>query len=996
MRSTDKQRQAQPRKPGQVMARDRLEIPTREEVLEGPVQMSRRAMLRVMGAMSMVALGVPGCDRKPKRKIISRVDGPEYQTPGKTLLYSSTWTEGPYPYGLVVKTVDGRPVKVDGNPSDPVTRGSSSAAMQAALPGLYDPDRLKGPQAQGTPIGWEEVDRRVVEALSASTSTVIVTPPQVGPSERALLTSFLAAAPHAVHFVHDITADLPRRSAWRKVYGSDGEVVPRFDRARVILSLDSDFLGTDGPTVANIRRFAEGRRLKDGAHATAAPSRLYVVEGGISLTGSNGEHRIRLKPSKMGVLLTALTSGDGEALGRFARAHRIDPLVLAALRRDLYGNVGEALVVAGPHLPEWVHAKVAELNHSLEAGRKLLQWDPAPSTLPVSDPEDLQKALAAADVTILLGVNPVADGLVCGGKMVVAHTAYPDETARQAQLALSSSHNLESWNDRIWGQTGESLCQPVIAPLHDSRQEAESLLRWTQALSDETDPIRRHPDWHSYLRDRWSRRAAPGSEAAGGARGADKAGSLLGRERVRAWQESLRQGGRFVPMVVPLPGLDEAAAVRMAPGSPTEGVELVIQPHHALHDGRFANCAWLQELPDPVTKIVWDGVAAMSPSTARKLGVREGEGVSLSVGEVTVELPALIQLGMAEEVVGLTLGHGRTHGEVAREAAGANVAAILREVDRETPRLVAGARVARTSRTWPLVRTQMTFDMHGRPIVLDGSLKQYRNDPSSVAAADHDPRKERLYPTYDSSGAPKWGMAIDLNACVGCSVCVTACQSENNIPVVGREECGKGREMHWLRIDRYEEPTSEEGDVMVRHQPMLCQHCDDAPCEAVCPVKATVHSPEGLNEMIYNRCVGTRYCSNNCPYKVRRFNYLRYQEEQLRDPVQELAQNPQVTVRGVGVMEKCTFCVQRIQEVKIRVKNADGAVRDGELLTACQQACPAEAISFGNVNDPESEVRSRKASPRAFHVLEDLNVNPNITYLARVRNLAVDRDEGGD
>ena len=516
----------------------------------------------------------------------------------------------------------------------------------------------------------------------------------------------------------------------------------------------------------------------------------------------------------------------------------------------------------------------------------------------------------------------------------------------------------------------------MIAPLFSTRQPAESLLAWTQGLSDEGDAIRGYEDWHDYLKDRWEKRLT------------SVAGSLGSGASLWDWEEALRKGGFFQDDGdQPPPQLDRGRAEELSSRDDAidEGdLEIIIQPHHAVYDGRFANNGWLQELPEPVSKLVWDNAAAVSAKTAEQLGVREGDLLQVGVGDRSVVVPTLIQPGTADGVVVTTLGHGRTAGgKILEQAAGVNLARLLVR-DTRSARYVRTAKVTRASGSRKLVRTQREFSRHDRPIVLDGALAEYRADPAFVKHKQHLPEPVSLYAPYDYSAGHKWAMAIDLGACIGCNACVTACQAENNIPIVGRGQCALGREMHWIRLDRYLDGDSN--DSVVHQQPMLCQHCDNAPCESVCPVNATAHSPEGLNEMVYNRCVGTRYCSNNCPYKVRRFNFLRYQDAQLREPVQELAFNPQVTVRGVGVMEKCTFCIQRINDVKFRAKNRGRPIEDNAIQTACQQACPAHAITFGDVHDPESGVARMHASGRAFFVLAELNVKPNVAYLARVRN----------
>jgi molybdopterin-containing oxidoreductase family iron-sulfur binding subunit len=437
---------------------------------------------------------------------------------------------------------------------------------------------------------------------------------------------------------------------------------------------------------------------------------------------------------------------------------------------------------------------------------------------------------------------------------------------------------------------------------------------------------------------------------------------------------------------------EQMAAAKIETGE----MEVMVRPHHAIYDGRFSNNAWLQELPESVNKVVWDNVAAMSRGTAAKLGVVEGDMVKIEVGGRSVQVPAQIQPGNADGMIGLTLGHGRTAGGVtAIEAAGANVAPLLGQEDPNCPHLAFRAKAAKTSGFRAIVRTQTTFHTEDRPIVLDGTLDEYRHDANFVKHRRHIPEMTEIYgQVWDYSKGHKWVMGIDLNRCIGCTSCVAACQAENNIPIVGREQVERGRAMHWIRIDRYEEGPPD--NPRVHYEPMLCQHCDNAPCENVCPVNATAHSPEGLNEMTYNRCVGTRYCSNNCPYKTRRFNFLRYHDAVMRDPVQELVFNPQVTVRGVGVMEKCSFCVQRINAAKFKAANAGVPVKDGDFQVACQEACPARAIAFGDLNDPTSEVARWHKSERAFWVLQELNTKPAITYLARVRNPARDLQIEGE
>jgi molybdopterin-containing oxidoreductase family iron-sulfur binding subunit len=973
-------------------------LPTHSENFDVPDEVSRRGILKAfMGASTALALGVPGCARKPKRKIVSRAAGPEYMKPGEAVYYSSAYTDGPFPYGIVIKTVDGRPVKIEGNPDDPISLGASNAQMQASLLSLYDPDRLQSPLKGDKQITWDQADTEIVDALKNASSAVLITRSTLGPSEQALVDDFKRVSGKVKHFVHEPIHDGARRSAWTKLYGQPGEWVPQFDKAKIIVSFDSDFMATDGADLENIRRFAAGRKLNDAEHGSAEMSRLYQFESALTVTGSNADHRIRTTPSAILTLATSLLKTfDGPAAPFIETAAKLgmDEHLMQALVHDLKGHMGQSLVVAGPHLPEAVHACVALLNHKLNTIHRLPRWNPPwpmqwsaiSSRMVVSDPEEITSTLeAGADVLICLGVNPVYDwpgggfkDLIDKAKLSVGHGLYQNETLSACDIALPSHHNLESWNDAQPRIDVTFVCQPVIAPLFDTRQEAESLLRWTQALAKEQDPIGASEDFHAYVQNRWGSVLTPSTQPV---------------DRHSAWEKLLSKGVLFASQIIPMPKLDDAAAEQLAQMGNTssrDACDLVILPHHGIYDGRFSNNAWLQELPHAVTKLVWDNAAVVSPATAEQYGLSEGDEAKIQVADKMATLPVLVQPGTSDDVIVVTLGHGRTAGgRIATAGGGTNVAALIGAG--EAARLATNVTISKAGSGYKLVRTQKKFAMddrgYERAIALDGTLGEYRHEADFVKHKRHLPEMVDMYDAVDYSQGHKWAMSIDLNACVGCNACSIACQAENNIPVVGKDECGLGREMSWLRLDQYR--TGDEDNPTIHHQPMLCQHCDNAPCENVCPVNATVHNAEGLNEMVYNRCVGTRYCSNNCPYKVRRFNYLRYQDAQLHDPVQELMFNPQVTVRGVGVMEKCTFCVQRINAAKFAARDNGDAIPDGTIKTACEQACPAQAIVFGDVNDPDGQITKQRDSQRAYHVLEELNIKPNVTYLAKVRNPAI-------
>ncbi len=970
-------------------------LPVHNEPLTEPDGgMDRRDVLKIMGASAALAMGVPGCKRKPQRQIISRAVMPEYEKPGKILEYASTWTEGAFPYGTIVRVIDNRPIKVDGNPDHPVNAGTSSAQMQASILSLYDPDRMRQPKIDGADADWQAIDKKVIGALQQAKSVVLLTRATLGPSERQLVSDFTAAKSGAKHLVYEAIHDGPRRRAWGQIFGKDGEWIPDFSKADVILSLEGDFLGTEPTALEATQQFASRR---NPAENDGKMNRLWVAESAMTVTGSNADVRLRVKPSAMPMLAAALLAavrGEGAALNEFAAAHHLDDKLLRGLAEDLKVSAGKAVVVAGGHLPEAVHAEVAMLNDAVKAPGNTLQWNTQPASLPVSSSEEILSAIKSADVLICLGVNPLYSmpGLSVEGfkqvALTVGHDLYETETLQACNVALPSHHNLESWNDAIARAGVESLCQPMLHPLWKTRQEAESLLRWAQALTSSAR-ISKIKDWHDFVQQNWMARNFPNAASP-----------------TAKWQESLRKGVVVKEVKSSSPRLDTGNATLLAQQaeSPAEGKELVIWPDGMIHDGRFANSSWLMETPDPVTRIVWDTAALMSPATALKLDVAigdydrghvEGDTIDVMVDGKTVNLPVMVVPGMADDVIAANTGYGRTSGGVVCKNKGRNVSSLIGAG--LSGRVRFAVKATRSDQRYPLVRTQKTMVMkgdhekHNRPIALDGTLEEFNSDNHFVEHLRHLPPKSEIYAGHDYSQGPRWHMVIDMNKCTGCSACVTACQAENNIPVVGKNECANGREMHWMRIDRYY--SGDENQPTVSQQPMLCQHCENAPCENVCPVNATSHSIDGLNEMTYNRCIATRYCLNNCPYKVRRFNFFDYSKQTQPEPVQkpdaptqQLLYNPQVTVRMRGVMEKCTFCVQRLNRAKFAAKNANKPIADGAAVTACQQACPANAIAFGNIHDKKSDVAQQDQSPLMYYVLEELNIKPSVGYLAKVRN----------
>ena len=729
-------------------------------------------------------------------------------------------------------------------------------------------------------------------------------------------------------------------------------------------------------------------------------SRLWCVEGGLSVTGAMADHRLAFRPILAGRFLLGLMQAIvvGRGIGPLAKhgelAQRLAPYrfqaiaeeaglvgeTAEALVQDLVDHPGRGAVLVGAHMPAPVHVLAAALNEALgNLGPVLTPATGTPSAgTPLTDFARLADDMRAGSVStvIALGANPAFclpgdlgfPEALAKVPLVVSSSLIADETAEKAQFVLPAAHDLESWGDADCHPGVLTLQQPAIRPMFGARQHEESLLCWLPG--SETRPA----TYYEYLRDRWQRTVYVDQGASSGFEG--------------FWNAALHDG--FVPQSngapdVPAVRVDGVlSAVGDLDALEAAGMDLVLSPSCQVYDGRYANNGWLQEMPHPLTSHVWGNGVFVGPDLASRLECTDGDALEVSVGGRSMTAPAIVVPGMAANTLQVDLGYGRSRGGSVGSGIGVDGNG-LRSVDGGlSPWVYSGASVTRAEGRMPVVRTQEHVDLQGRNIVVEGTADQYLKRPDfaqQVAALDTSASPgDWAYAT-----GQKWGMAVDLSLCTGCGACVVACTAENNVPVVGPDQVGRGREMQWIRIDRYHTAVgTKPGDLRLVHQPMLCQHCDNAPCENVCPVAATSHSSDGLNEMTYNRCVGTRYCANNCPYKVRRFNYYKPFED-LESP-KELIFNPEVTVRSRGVMEKCTFCVQRIRRAQQSSRRDGRALQDGEAVTACQQACPTGAIVFGDLNDPNSRVARLAHNPRGYHVLAELGVRPAITYLAMIRN----------
>lgn len=968
--------------------------------------LSRKQFMALMAASA--AFAATGCTNyRDKGEIVPYSKKPEEITPGRPLQYASTCTGCAQACGSLITTREGRPVKVDGNPDHPVNRGRLCATGQSTLMQLYDPARLRRPHtgaaaARTGDVAWEQVDKEAVQQLAGclrdGKQIVLVSGRITSPTTMRLIADFTAAFPTTKLMVYDRLHDDNRRRAWERCYGTAAVPAIRWEAARVIVTLEADILGTEGFTVEQTRAFAAGRDV-------GRPDdflRLYAVEGTMSLTGTNADHRIRLRPDAHLELVLALIHAvaarkktpvagvpAGRGLAALAASHGVKAEILEQMVDDLVAARGRGIVYAGAAHDEDLHAAVHVLNEMLGNAALYAAGAPAvgPEVSPVTAWSGLVADMNAGRVGFIahLGVNPVYHlphglGYAAALKAVpfsVAMTEAENETAQLCTYMLPVHTMFEGWGDHSVRAGVLSLQQPVVAPLYASRQTESILLHWLSASGPYDEA-----GWRDYLKKRWETVVHPASAAAGAF--------------AAFWHGALHDGIITVNAdAAERPALRSGvlAAVRIA--SPPTDVLVHVQPAPYIGDGAFANNGWLQELPHPVSKIVWDNYAAMAPATAGRLGVASNDLVTVTTASGTVTLPVFLQPGTAENMIAVALGYGRVNAGPVGSGVGTNVTPLLPAAALTGTRFIAATGVARADGMHELASTQEhhalddTFvkDFHiKRRIIQEGTLAEYREDPRGVIPARKD--HESISPRVEYPGL-KWGMAIDLNKCTGCNACVAGCNVENNLPVVGREQVAKGREMQWIRIDRYYSGTPEE--PVASHQPMLCQHCDNAPCENVCPVVATNHSADGLNQMIYNRCVGTKYCSNNCPYKVRRFNFYNFRDHlaegyYLQEPL-NLMHNPEVTVRSRGVMEKCTFCVQRIMDARQKATEEGRELTGKEVQTACQVACPARAIEFGNVNDPASAVAQMRNHELGYDVLEDLNVRPNVTYIARLRNI---------
>ena len=933
---------------------------------------SRRGFLKIMGA-SLALAGLSSCVKQPDETIIPYVKQPEIMVPGTPLYFATATVMGGYARGVLVTSNMGRPTKIEGNPDHPASLGSSDIFMQASILSLYDPDRSQVVTHNGEISTWNKCVAELQQGMEIQKALKgaglrILTETVTSPTLAGQLLALLADYPQAKwHQYESVNEDNELEGA-QLAFGEPVATQYHFEKADIVLSLDADFL-THGPAAVRSSRDFSRRRKVTELHPKM--NRLYVAESTPSVTGSMADHRFRLRASEIEGVAAAFAQAVG-VFGVSVGAPIVDAPWIDTVARDLNEHRGESIVLAGANQPPVVHGLAHAMNVVLgNVGTTVEYTDPVIAK-PVNQASSLEELVnnmtaGSVDVLLVLGANPVyqspsdirfAEALE-KVKLSFHIGIYADETAARCSWHIPQTHFLETWGDARAFDGTTTIMQPLIAPLYAT---TKSIGEFVEDVSG-----RQGRKGYDVVKEFW------------------KTG-FTGSNFEEFWMRSLHDGvvanSRLAQTEVSLKAASWKTSLRRG-----DGIEVMFRPDPSIWDGRFANNGWLQELPRPITKLTWDNAALISPATAEKNNLTNGDVVSITIGEQSIDAPVWIAPGHPDESVTLHLGYGRTSAGNVGNGVGFNA-----NVLRTSGKWFADRAVMKkleTQHSFAVTQHHHTMEVTGfggktttRHVVRSATVQEFTENPEFAKEMSHNPSKEEsLYPSYEYDGNA-WGMSIDLNACTGCNACAIACQSENNIPIVGKEQVAAGREMQWIRIDRYFKGDMDNPEVF--SQPVMCMHCENAPCEVVCPVAATTHDSEGLNVMTYNRCVGTRYCSNNCPYKVRRFNFLQYSDTETE--TYKMMRNPDVTVRNRGVMEKCTYCVQRISHARIDAKKEDRSIQDGDVVTACQSACPAQAIVFGNINDRKSVVAHEKESPRSYGLLSELNTRPRTTYLAKLKN----------
>ncbi|SHF64526.1 quinol:cytochrome c oxidoreductase iron-sulfur protein precursor [Mariniphaga anaerophila] len=951
----------------------------REEVISPS---SRRNFLKVLGLGTASAALIASCKR-PVEKAIPYFIKPDEITPGKAAYYASSYFNQNEFGNVLVKVRDNRPIKLEPNPKSVITPNGTSGRVQASVLDVYNINRYQHPLKNGESIQWEAADSEIMERLrqlaDSGQPILLFTPTIISPSTKKLISEFVAAYNAEWHQYDAIPMD-GYREANRKSFGTDAIPEYHFEKADCIVSVGCDFLGTWLSPVEFSGQYAKRRDLHNG---DGNLNKHYQIEAGMSLTGSNADLRIRAERNDYGRILAYLRNKLAAKKGVPATELPAPPQAVAEKLdlaiNDLLANEGNSLVICGDNNPDY-QVIVNSINQMLGNVGRTIQFERTYNHYRGNE-KGIEKLLNSnPGAVVVWDVNPVYNhpesekikAAIEKAPLSVALSSLPDETTALCEYILPSPGYLECWDDAEYKDGVVSILQPTLHKLFDSRQAQETVLTW---LKDDTN-------WRDTIKSNWAASYFPKQTEQ--------------NDPERFWIEMLKRG-EFVTSSNPVSvGYNqnevEKSLQQISNEKPTEDFTVELFENINIGTGHGPLNPWLQEVPDPVTRIAWDNYASISPAVARQMGIKNGDVIQLG----TLTIPAFVQPGQADKTISIALGYGRIKGIPEELITGVNAYPLATVENGFRQFAVSGFDITKTGGFEQMALVQGHQSMEGRPIVRESTLDKWKENPAAGNEL-HEQIKHHhttLYQKHEYKGH-KWGMAIDLNKCIGCSACVLACNTENNIPVVGKKETARAHEMHWIRIDRYYNGDEENPEVV--RQPVMCQHCDNAPCENVCPVAATNHSSEGLNQMAYNRCIGTRYCNNNCPYKVRRFNWMdytgadaipnnRYDPANMTVDLSRMRHNPDVTVRAKGVIEKCSFCVQRIQEKKLTAKNEGRQLLDGELQPACQQACPADAIVFGDLNDPNSKVSKMMEDPRNYHLLEELHTLPSVGYLTKIRN----------
>ncbi|MEA3496868.1 MAG: TAT-variant-translocated molybdopterin oxidoreductase [Bacteroidota bacterium] len=973
-------------KNGRSEAEFSIEGLTDEEIKIG-FKTNRRDFLKVLG-FSAGYLAFESC-KQPVRKAIPFFNKAEEITPGEAIHYASTYFDGHDYASVLVKVRDGRPIKIEGNELSILTKGGTSARAQASVLSLYDSSRQKYPLINGQKTNWKKINQEISTKLEKINEEkgkiVILSSTIISPSTVNLFEDFKKKFPTTEVVYYDSVSYSAMLEANKKTFGKNAIPSYRFDKAKVIVAFNADFLGTWLSPTEFTKQYSETRDLTNGK---TSMSKHYQFETNLSITGSNADTRFPIKPSDEKIILINLYNKIAERRNAFPISVKKSPININEIANELLKNKSKSLIVSGTN-DIYIQAIVNAINSLLKNIGNTIDFKRT-TLLKQANDKSFNRVVeqmnnASVKGLIMYNVNPVYDyynakKFVQGLKKVelsISFSQKKDESSKYVNYLCPDNHPLESWSDAEAYSGIYSLGQPCIRNIFDTQQAQQNLMSWAGIEGD----------YHSYIKKYWERN--------------------LFTEQIRYisfrefWNHSLQKGvfnlavkQNFNPKF----NFDfiKKNISKISKTQKAKGIECVLYENVALGNGIQANNPWLQELPDPISKIVWDNYVAVSPKFAKDKGWKQEDVLKVNN---KIELPILIQSGQAYGAISIALGYGRTDAGKVAKGVGGNAFSLVQFKNSTRQYLIDGVSLKRTAKTYPLASTQTHHSMEGREIVKETTLNKYKKNKSAGNESHKRYVREfsSMYPKQEFPGA-SWGMSIDLNKCIGCNACIVACQAENNIAVIGKEEVKNRRIMHWIRIDRYYSTESDKVGASVEnenpevlHQVVMCQHGDNAPCENVCPVSATPHTKEGLNSMAYNRCIGTRYCMNNCPYSVRRFNWYKYTDNKdfdynFNDDLNKMVLNPDVVVRERGVVEKCSFCVQRIQEKKIQAKQEGRELVDGEIKPACVQTCPSKAITFGDMNKKDSKITKHFKDERAYGLLEELNTLPSVVYLTKVRN----------